>query len=161
MSYRRPLLIAFVALVLALAGSPVDAHGDHRHGDPTPFDVRGGLLHADRVPGVRHDDRAGAAAEFATRLEMAPAAETQRAPRESPIVAAPAQCPDHDGRPCCCGADRCTGSPDPRPIIDALAAASVPAAPPVQRATSAGDGTTVAHRHVYGPLGARAPPPAH
>ena len=160
MSYLRSLLVAFVALVLALAGSPVDAHGDHRHDDRTPFDVQGGSLHADPAP-AGHGGHAGAGPHAATRPEMAPTGETQRAPHESTSLATPASCPDHDGGPCCCGADRCTGSADPRPIIDTGAAASVPAAPPVQRATGAADAITFAHRRLYGPLGARAPPPAH
>jgi hypothetical protein len=59
MSYLRPLLIARVALVLALAGSPVDAHGDHRPGDRTPFDVHGGVSHDGAAP-AGQDGHAGA-----------------------------------------------------------------------------------------------------
>ena len=155
----RPLLIAFAALVLALAGSPVGAHGDYPHGDRAPLAVHGGLRHADGTTVGEHGKRPGTIAHAAISPETAPTAETHRAPHESASVVEPASCPDHDGGPCCCGADRCAGSPDPRPIADAFALPTL-ATPPTQRAIDTFGATTVAQLRVPGPLGARAPPPA-
>ena len=149
------LLLALVGLELAWAGTPAAAHDAHAYAanNAQPFVAHDAHAFAARA------GNANAALQRTAQLLHAPSsAATPAAAHELPNIGGASQCPDHDGGPCSCHGDRCTGSHQPRPVIGSVATVFVPASLPPALTVSVASASPHVDAAPVGSVGSRAPP---